>query len=406
MTESQAEYKPEETADSSPEVAPQNTEYKAEPRPAQRTSRTGTVVLWLAVIGLGGALGAFYWQQQQQGQSQRDALAQMESSYQALRQELENEQAGLRTELQSQIALLESSAGLLESAMNELQQTEQQDAQQMLELRQGMERQLQDTRTTVAALQRQLVGLQQRDNRWLNAEAAYLMRLANYKVTVEHDVQTAVQMLQTIERLLADQLDTAARSALSSVTADRASLQSVNMPDKLSLSARIDELLQKLDAISITASREQSYQQGIQGSQTSVVAQERGWVAALTDLLRSIFVWRKVDTSVSDYLPPDEETLVKEQIRLQFEQARTAVIQASQSLFEHALLQVEAGLQRYFVQDSEQARQLLTEVQQLRAQRIVPRLPDLSGSLVLIEQLQNPLILPEETPAAPVEVEQ
>ena len=399
MTEQIADNKPDEGVDTPPESPAASSGTKPEVLSAPR-ARGGYWLLWLLVILLVGAFGAFYWQQTQLSLSQREQLQQVESGYQSLQLALEQTRSGVQSELQAQVELLESSASLLEQAMSELQQQEQVGARQLQELRQGVDRQLQDTRQVVVTLQRQLTGLQQRDTRWLNAEAAYLMRLANYKVTVEHDVQTAVQLLQTIERLLSEQLDPAARSALGSVSNDRQTLQNVNVTDKLALSRQIDALLQKLDTVSITAAREQSYQQGIQTSQqqTSAVAQQQGWSAALMDLLRSIFVWRRSESSELEFLPPDQETLIKQQIRLQFEQARMAVVQANQQLFEQSLQQVEAGLTRHFVQESEPARELLAEVERLRQQQIVPVLPELTGSLVLIDQLQNPAPMMETQP--------
>ncbi len=395
MTEQTAENKAEEGIDATPELPPNHA------KPGPQRSRGGNWLLWLLLVVLAGAFGAFYWQQTQLALSQREQLQQVESNYQSLQLALEQTRSGVQSELQAQVELLESSASLLEQAMSELQQQEQQGARQLQELRQGVDRQLQDTRMVVGTLQRQLTSLQQRDTRWLNAEAAYLMRLANYKVTVEHDTQTAVQLLQTIERLLADQLDPAARSALGSVANDREALQNVNVPDKLNLSRQIDVLLQKLDTISIAAAREQIYQQGIETAQqqTSAVAQQQGWSAALIDLLRSIFVWRRSQPSELEFLAPDQETMIKQQIRLQFEQARMAVVQTNQQLFVQSLQQVEAGLTRHFVQESEAARELLAEVERLRAQQIEPQLPELSGSLVLIEQLQNPVPMMEAEPA-------
>ena len=407
MTEQPAEKKTEEGAEISSEPSADTIGVKSEPQTTYTTeakarqSRGAHWLIWLLLVALGGAFGAFYWQQTQLSLSQQEQLQQVNDSYQSLQMALQETRSDVQSELQAQVELLESSASLLEQAMAELQQQEQQGAQQLQELRQGVDRQLQDTRMVVGTLQRQLTSLQQRDTRWLNAEAAYLMRLANYKVTVEHDIQTAVQLLQTIERLLADQLDPAARSALGSVANDREALQNVNVPDKLDLSRQIDVMLQKLDTISITSAREQSYQQGIQTAQqqTGAVAQQQGWSAAVIDLLRSIFVWRRSESRELEFLAPDQETTIKQQIRLQFEQARMAVVQTNQQLFVQSLQQVEAGLNRHFVQESEAARELLAEVERLRALHIAPQLPELRGSLVLIEQLQNsaPMMETEST---------
>ena len=406
MTEQNAEYKADETTDKTVDVSPA----PAQAEPTERNSgrhRSGQSqwVLWLLVIALGGALGASYWQQTLLGASQGAALQQMQQNYQALQQSLQEARSGMQSELQSQVALLENSASTLESAMDELQRVEQQDAIELLALQQGFERQLQETRTLVSALQRQLASLQQRDTRWLNAEAAYLMRLANYKVSVEHDVPTAVQLLQTVEGLLSDQLDPAARTALINVVSDRASLQNINAPDKMTLIAQVDGLRARLSEISISAIHELNYQQGVREArqQTTELAQAQGWSAALMNLLRSIFVWRQTDFGALAFVSPDQEILMKQQLGLLFEQAKIAIVQADQAQFELALGQVAAGVDNHFAQDSELARELLADIEQFRSQKIAPELPDISGSLVLVEQLVEPL--PEPVDPDMVETE-
>lgn len=399
MTEQHAEYKADDASDKTVDVSPAPQQARpAAQHPDRHRAGNSQWVLWLLVIALSGVLGAFYWQQTRLGASQDAALQQMQESYQALEQSFQEARTGMQSALQSQVSLLENSASTLESAMDELQRVEQQDAIELLALQQGFERQLQETRALVSALQRQLASLQQRDTRWLNAEAAYLMRLANYKVSVEHDVPTAVQLLQTVEGLLSDQLDPAARTALISVVSDRVSLQNTDAPDKMALIAHVDGLLQRLNEISISAIHELNYQQGVRDArqETTELAQVQGWSAALMNLLRSIFVWRQTDFGALAFVSPDQEILMKQQLGLLFEQAKIAIVQADQAQFELALEQVAAGVDKHFAQDSELARDLLADIEQFRSQKIATELPDISGSLVLVEQLVEPLPEPAE----------
>jgi uncharacterized protein HemX len=118
------------------------------------------------------------------------------------------------------------------------------------------------------------------------------------------------------------------------------------------------------------------------------------------DLLRGIFVWRQNEHNPIEFLASDQENLIKLQMRLLLDQARFAVIQADQQLFEDALQQVASVLQRYFMQESEIAIQLHDNVQALSVQSVQIDLPDLSATRALIEQLQG--AAPEVSPAPPV----
>ena len=360
------------------------------------------VVLWLLVIVLCGALGAFYWQQTRFSVSQSASLLSLQESNQQLNAALTAARADMQNELQAQVALLQDSSGALQQAMSELQVMEQQDEQRLLILQQRLERQLQDTQVLVTALQRQVAGLQQRDTRWINAEAAYLMRLAEHKLTLEFNPQAALQLLRSVLVLLRDQLDPLAQTALQSLQQDIAALESLQFPDRLALAQRVTELAATVETVSVTGTRQASYEQGLRATRDQTAAAETGqsWTAAVMDLLRSVFVWRQNEHNPLEFLASDEENLIKLQMRLLLDQARFAVIQADQQLFEDALQQVASVLQRYFMQESEVAVQLHDNVQALSVLSVQIDLPDLSATRALIEQLQG--AAPDISSALPV----
>jgi len=365
-------------------------------------ARSRPWLLWLIVIVLCGAFGAFYWQQTRFSLSQSSALQSLQESNQQLNTALSAAQTDMRSELQAQVALLQDSSGALQQAMSELQAMEQHDEQRLQGLQQRLERQLQDTQVVVAALQRQVAGLQQRDMRWINAEAAYLMRLADHKLTLEFNPQAALQLLRSVLVLLRDQLDPLAQIAVQSLQQDIAALESLQFPDRLALAQRVTELAAVLETVSVTGTRQASYEQGLRVTrdQIAAVETERSWTAAVMDLLRSIFVWRQNEHNPLEFLASDQENLIKLQMRLLLDQARFAVIQADQQLFEDALQQVASVLQRYFMQESEVAIQLHDNVQALSVQSVQIDLPDLSATRALIEQLQG--AAPDVNPASPV----
>ncbi len=133
--------------------------------------------------------------------------------------------------------------------------------------------------------------------------------------------------------------------------------------------------------------------------QIAAIETEQSWTAAVMDLLRSIFVWRQNEHNPLEFLASDQEDLIKLQMRLLLDQARFAVIQVDQLLFEDALQQVASVLQRYFMQESEVAIQLHDDVQALSVQSVQIDLPDLSATRSLIEQLQG--AAPDVSPASP-----
>lgn len=376
-------------------AAPKNTM-------SQPVSRSRPWLLWLVVILLCGAVGAFYWQQTRFSLSHSSSLQSLQESNQQLSAALTAAQTNMQAELQSQVSLMQANAQSLQQALSELQTMEQQDEQRIQGLQQRLERQLQDTRAVVTALQRQVAGLQQRDTRWINAEAAYLMRLAEHKLTLENNPSATLQLLRSVEVLLRDQTDPLAQTALQSLAQDIAAIESARVPDRFVLAQRVSELAAVLEGVSVAGVRQAMYQQGVSSvrEQSATLDAEQSWTAAVISLFRSIFVWRQAEQNPLEFLSSDQESLIKLQLRLQFEQARFAVIQADQRLFEDALEQVAAGLQRYFMQDSEVATQLHDDVQTLSVQSVQGDLPDISSTRALVEQLQGAEPETETTPTS------
>ena len=308
-----------------------------------------------------------------------------------LRTEMETERERLQTDLTEQAALLRDGNRAVQAALTEVDEQEQMDQQRLNRLQQQVSRDLSDVQGLVTALQRQVGNLQQRDRRWLNAEANYLMRLAQQKLQLETDLASTVLLLRTIESLLADQDGLLVATARQNLADDLRALQNVRLPDRAALSQRLSALSAELEQLTLAGSRQQGYQERVQEQwqQTPATMQEGSWLDAGIALLRSIFVWREWEEMPADVLPPQQESILKQQLQLQLEQAQLAMLQGDEMLYEQVLGQVIRNLQRYFEADDDRSRQLLAELERLQAEELQVALPDLSATAELIRQLAS-----------------
>ena len=246
----------------------------------------------------------------------------------------------------------------------------------------------------VVALQRQLGNLQQRDTRWLNAEANYLMRLAQQKLQLEADLASTALLLRTIDSLLAEQNGMLVETARQNLADDLRALQNTRLPDRVGLSQRLIMLGDSVEQLSLAGSRQDSYQERVQQqwqgtSGTSGALRDGSWLDAGLALLRSIFVWREWDEAPSEMLPPQQETIVKQQLQLQLEQAQLAMLQGDELIYRQVLALAIRSMQRYFESDNERSRQLVAELERLREVELQVALPDLSATASLIQQLAD-----------------
>lgn len=400
----------------------------AAPKRSGSGAKVAIVLLFLLVLPLVGATGWLGYQQwlsqdrvsravtevQAENARLQEIMAGTRAQLEAERSRLLAEQDRLQADLAAQANLLREANSAVQNALTEVDEQEQIDQQRLDRLQQQITRDMDDVESLVGALQRQVGNLQQRDTRWLNAEANYLMRLARQKLQLEADLGSTVLLLRTIDSLLAEQTGLLVATIRQNLADDLQALQDVRLPDRTALSQRLIALGNDLEQLTLAGSRQEGYQERVQGQwqETADTMREGNWVDAGIDLLRSIFVWREWDETPTEMLPPQQENILKQQLQLQLERAQLAMLQGDEPLYRQALTQASKNLQRYFESDSDRSRQLVAELERMQAEEFQVALPDLSASADLIQQLASASAMPPaptpaqtpppaQTPAAP-----
>lgn len=343
----------------------------------------GLLLVYVLLLSAGG--GWFFYLQWQQQSGYQQTLQTIQADNRRLREQLSETESDMRDALEEQVSRMQASRDALDDALDELGQFEQSGAQRLNRFEQQFSRDMQDVNSIVNAVQRQLGNLQQRDTRWLNAEANYLVRLAQRKLVMESDVTSALLLLRSAHALLEDQASTLALTARQAIADDIRQLQAVQLPDKLALATQLSTMSAEIEQLTLIGMRQETYREGVQeGWQQS---KDAGWLAAGLNLLRTIFVWREWDDSPDEMLPAQQEVLVKRQIQLQLEQARLALIQGDQALYRLVLEQSLGLLNAHFSQDAERVQNVAREIERLSEFNTVVELPDLSASVQLLNQL-------------------
>jgi uroporphyrin-III C-methyltransferase len=354
-----------------------------------RSSLLPFLFLFLMILALAGAGGWIYGQQLQARAELDTRLAVIRQNNQELREDLAASQVIMQEELESQLAQLQQSRDALSAALGDLSEFEQTGEQRLNRLQQQMTRDMQDVTSLVNALQRQVGNLQQRDIRWFNAEADYLMRLAQRKLVMESDVTSSVLLLQSVRSLLQDQPGLLADTARRNLENDLRALQSVQLPDRSIVLRELSQLEAAIEQLTLAGMRQDGYTDGVRQAWQSTPdqAQQSSWWAAGLDLLRTIFVWRQWDESPAEMLPSQHEGIIKQQLAVLLEQARLSVLQRDQLTYEQTLARAAELLRNYFVQDSARSGDVLVNIERLQSAELQAALPDLSSSAELIRQL-------------------
>jgi uroporphyrin-III C-methyltransferase len=190
--------------------------------------------------------------------------------------------------------------------------------------------------------------------------------------------------------LLTGQDSLLATTAAQNIQQDIDILQALRLPNRVAIAEQLVQLSARLEQLSFASSMQANYvdavQQRLQADNRAAAA-ELNWRQSILDLLQTVFVWRDVERSGLVLLQPDQELLLKQQMYLQVEQARLAVVQGEQNLYDLALQQLAAALGRFTGTEHPRGQALLAEITTLRATPITAELPDLSASGSLVRQL-------------------
>jgi uncharacterized protein HemX len=119
----------------------------------------------------------------------------------------------------------------------------------------------------------------------------------------------------------------------------------------------------------------------------------RAFVSAIRDDLRQFVVVKRADGAVAPQLIPDQDYLVRENLRLSLENARSAALRRDTGHFRRSLLEAERWLSGYFPPGESAVVAMSSEIRRLVELELSPPLPDISGSVELVARLSGAGIL-------------
>lgn len=226
---------------------------------------------------------------------------------------------------------------------------------------------------------------QQTDPReWTYAEVDYLLRIANQRLSLERDVPAAEKLLHTADERLASTNNPAfvpVRRAISSELGDLDSVQSVDSDGTyLALASAMDQagklpLAQDTEALKASPENPDQFSGGW-----------RQQLARLGDQLKDLVTVRHHDKPLEALITPKQEGYLRENVRLQLEQAQFALLRQDQQVFTTSLGEAQRLIKQYYRSDNDGVSHLLSHLDDMANMKIHPELPDISGSL---ETLRN-----------------
>lgn len=343
--------------------------------------RLALVLAVLALIGMLAAVGFGYryWttisgELAAMDSRLRDAQSQQSTLQQAL-DEATRTLASQRETLAEQRDALAGQRSAVDEARTTFAQQEQKLADENLRLQ---EREA-ELRAAVADVHRR-VG--RSGTQWMIAEAEYLLRIANDRLILARDVETAQVALELADQRLRDTGDPGWAGVREQIARDIAKLSAFQAPDTAGLSARLGALIEQIPQLTIaraTIGPERTLPE-----RTARPAGERSWDTLLDDLwggIKDSVRIRERDKPVQAMLAPEHQFFLYENLKLHLEAARLGLARDDPALYRDNLATAAARLDRYFEPANGTLGAVREAIDELRQVGIRPELPDISQSL-------------------------
>jgi uroporphyrin-3 C-methyltransferase len=297
------------------------------------------------------------------------------------RTSLQQELAGLATSLEQQVGTLEQQEAVLEQqslAVEEARAAFIDQEQRLANENVRLQEREAELRAAVADVHRR-VG--RSGTQWIIAEAEYLLRIANHRLTLARDTNTAQAALELADQRLRDTQDPGWAGVRAQIARDIAHLATFDQPDLAGLSARLAALIEQVPQLEIdraTIGPERTLPERVARD-----PEERSWDTLLDDLwagFKDSVRIRERDQPVAAMLAPEHQFFLYENLKLHLESARLGLARGDRALFDDHLATAADWIARHFKADAV-ASSLSEAIASIRATDIEPELPDISQSL-------------------------
>lgn len=239
---------------------------------------------------------------------------------------------------------------------------------------------------------------------WLVAEAEYLMRIANHRLQLEGDTKTASIALARADKRLRDSGDPVWTPIREKLGAEIVALKGIKELDLAGYAAKLSGLVSQANKLKLPHSVTIDT---IKQEESPKTEKELNLDSVLQDFLvglKSILKIKRHDQPVSAMLEPDQTFFLYQNLILQLEGARVALLRKDQSLFDTSLERAAEWTQKFFDQKDSVTESMLHEIEELRQLQLTADMPDISGSLrMLMVQQGRGDEMPEPEEEAPEE---
>lgn len=347
-------------------------------RPPKRHGNTFfAIITILSVLAL-AAVGYFFVQQLRERQEglggklteENQQIFQMNKRVTSLQSQFASVQSQLAT-IQSKLTTSESK---YERTLSEFSDTH---ANKLEQLKSEHEQK-------IYRLQRQLAKTR---GDWLIADAEYLLSVANQRLQLVGDVKTTRLALEAADQRLRESGDPGVFKVREAIAHELSVLKEVKPPDVVGIFSRLRDLESRTRDLPVFLPHAGKVRRAGQGEAADEQAQSESVIDSAIEDLKDLIEIRRVDRPIEAVLAPGEVALIRQDLRLDFEMARLALLQHDETLYQANLENARDWLKQHFDTKDAVTKKVLTEIDELMKTPVSVQYPDIGKSLILLRQM-------------------
>lgn len=348
---------------------------------------------------------------QRNEQSIGTAREQMQASVDAVRTDLtaqQNQQQTDRATLEQAIAAaktdldaaLQKNATDSQAQLADVQATVAEAKGAFSEFRDQMSARLAATDQAQTQLRATVQDAQQELNRtvvqhrveWALTDIEHLLRAANTQASLQNNVPAALLNLRAAQERMRTLDNPALLPAIEALQNDIQALQEVTLPDITGAAVALSRMAR--DSLSLPLASDKpmaaapepppaTTTEKIAGGAWDTV---RGLAAGAWDGFRGLFVVREQGEAAVPLLPPEQTYFLQQNLRLQLDTARLALLRQDDAVYHETLNNTEAWVNKYYAKQDLTVQAYLAALRELQTLKLDTAVPDISGSLQALQQ--------------------
>ena len=222
---------------------------------------------------------------------------------------------------------------------------------------------------------------------WLIAEAEYYMQIANAQLQLANNPELATLALSMADERVVQMANPALIDVRRAIADELAALDLMEKPDIAGATLTLASLAHVVESLPIVNARteDDADRQPLEEEQSGL---NRAWTS-MKNAMSGLVKVTPPDEAKLTLISPDAEIFLRNNLALQLQSARLALLRGEQAVFEQSVDDTHALLAQYFDSESAQVASAQATLMEIRNSVFTGAAPDISGSLQLLRQFQT-----------------